>query len=631
MFPLQLSQIMSAEIKGSSFFRHGVAVLAVLLVVLIKILLEPVIAQETPFLLVFAAIMVSAWYGGLGPGLAATFVAVLVIDYFFLPPAGFSGLDIKVVPLSLFVLEGVLVSSVVAALLAARQRAEMSTLEAQSRREKLRQSEERFRLLVEGVDDYAVFMLDPDGYVVSWNAGAERNTGHRAEEIIGKHSSVFYTREDVEQGHSEEELRVAAQEGRYQEEGLRVRKDGSKFWASVFISALRDESGRLRGFSKVMRDITERKQAEQKLQDTLDRLLALYEAGQILGSTLESEEVVSRLLELIQRVSSLIAAVISVQDEDGYMRIWRSVGVEGLRQRARFSPEAEGARRAALETGEHQLFLLQRPDLGVEPLAGLCLPLRTRDRSIGVLETYGPEQLAEDDMVEMLGSLAGQAASALENAQLYGELAEREHKLQGLVEKLLVTQEEERRRVAYEVHDGLAQVAVAAHSHLNAFARRYVSDNPRDREKLDRAQELIEQTVREARHVIANLRPTALDDFGLATALRLQVEELHGEDCQASYEETLGEARLPVSIETALFRVAQEAMTNVRKHARSSRVHIKLERVDRTVRLEVRDWGRGFELGKGTKEGGPGERVGLVGMRERVTLLGGDFKVHSQP
>ncbi len=485
-------------------------------------------------------------------------------------------------------------------------------------------------MLVEGVSDYAIFMLDPYGCVVSWNAGAEHNTGYRAEEVIGEHFSIFYTEEDVERGHPEEELRIAAAEGRYEEEGLRVRKDSSEFWASVLISALRDESGSLRGFSKVTRDVTERKRADQRLQDTLDRLLALYEAGQILGSTLESEEIVSRLLEVMQRVSNLTAAVISVQDQDGRTRIWRSVGLERLRQRARYTLEAVDARRVALETEEQKLFLLQSLDFGTEQLTGLCIPLLTQEHSLGVLEAYGPESLGESDTVEMIGSLASQAASALENAQLYGELAEREHKLQDLVGKLLVAQEEERRRVAYEVHDGLAQVAVAAHTYLNAFARRYVPDSDRDREKLDRALELIKQTVREARHV-ANLRPTALDDFGLATALRLHVEEFSGEECQVGYEETIGEDRLPVPVETTLFRVAQEALTNVRKHAQSPRVEVRLERLDRTVRLEVRDWGRGFKSGEGMTEGGPGERVGLAGMRERVVLLGGHLEVDSQP
>jgi PAS domain S-box-containing protein len=131
--------------------------------------------------------------------------------------------------------------------------------------EALRRSEELFRFLVEGVRDYAIFMLDPEGRVVSWNPGAERINGYRAEEIIGQHFSRFYTREDIERGRPEEELKVAAAQGRYEDEGWRVRKDSSQFWANVVITGLRDETGQLRGFSDVTRDFTERKRAEEAL------------------------------------------------------------------------------------------------------------------------------------------------------------------------------------------------------------------------------------------------------------------------------------------------------------------------------------------------------------------------------
>ncbi len=130
--------------------------------------------------------------------------------------------------------------------------------------ESLYQSEERFRLLVEGVQDYAIFMLDPDGYISTWNAGAERFKGYKADEIIGEHFSRFYTPEDIARRHPWKELEIAAHEGKYEEEGWRVRKDGSRFWANVLITALRDKSGILRGFGKVTRDFTERRLREQE-------------------------------------------------------------------------------------------------------------------------------------------------------------------------------------------------------------------------------------------------------------------------------------------------------------------------------------------------------------------------------
>jgi K+-sensing histidine kinase KdpD len=146
----------------SLLLRYGVAVLAVGMAFLVKLLLDPLIVQETPFLLVFGAIMISAWYGGLGPGLLATFAAGLATDYFFLPPtSSLSGFSLETVPLLVFFLEGTLVCLLTEALRAARVRAEGSKLEAERHRERLRRNEEHFRSLVEGMWDYAIFTLDP--------------------------------------------------------------------------------------------------------------------------------------------------------------------------------------------------------------------------------------------------------------------------------------------------------------------------------------------------------------------------------------------------------------------------------------------------------------------------------------
>ena len=128
------------------------------------------------------------------------------------------------------------------------------------------QSQDQFQLLVESVQDYAIFMLDAEGYVATWNIGAERIKGYKASEIIGQHFSHFYPEEDVRSGKPQHELTVAAAEGRFEDEGWRLRKDGSPFWANVIITALRDSSGNLKGFAKVTRDITEKMRALAELQ-----------------------------------------------------------------------------------------------------------------------------------------------------------------------------------------------------------------------------------------------------------------------------------------------------------------------------------------------------------------------------
>ncbi len=129
--------------------------------------------------------------------------------------------------------------------------------------ESLRQSEERFRLIIEGVTDYAIFMLDANGYVMTWNSGAERIKGYRADEVIGRHFSTFYPADAKEAGWPEHELRVAAERGRFTDEGWRLRKDGSRFWAGVVITALHGQGGALRGFVKLTRDLSERQRADE--------------------------------------------------------------------------------------------------------------------------------------------------------------------------------------------------------------------------------------------------------------------------------------------------------------------------------------------------------------------------------
>jgi signal transduction histidine kinase len=256
--------------------------------------------------------------------------------------------------------------------------------------------------------------------------------------------------------------------------------------------------------------------------------------------------------------------------------------------------------------------------------------VQSRDAFAAALEEGGVDLILAD--YDIVSSLTSQAASALENAWLYKELDDRERALQNLAKSLLGAQEVERRRVAYEVHDGLAQVAVAAHQNLQAFARRYAPETEQGRRELDRILGQVRTTVSDARRVIANLRPTALDDLGLAAAISLEVERLNEEGYQVDCEEHLGEERLPREMEIALFRVAQEALTNVRKHAGTKWLKIELQRRDTEVYLEVRDFGRGFDpAALQTLGGRPGERVGFAGMRERVGMLGGELEIQSRP
>ncbi|HET7433997.1 MAG TPA: PAS domain S-box protein [Thermoanaerobaculia bacterium] len=164
--------------------------------------------------------------------------------------------------------------------------------------ERLRRSEELFRLIVSSVKDYAIFMLDPDGRIVSWNPGAERIKGYKPDEIIGRHFSTFYPIEDVRSHKPERELEIAKRDGSVEDEGWRIRKDGTRFWANVIITAVYDEHRELRGFAKVTRDITARREAEQQLR--------------------ESEEIFRLLVASVQEYA------IFLLDPSGHIRTWNA-------------------------------------------------------------------------------------------------------------------------------------------------------------------------------------------------------------------------------------------------------------------------------------------------------------------
>jgi two-component system sensor kinase FixL len=156
----------------------------------------------------------------------------------------------------------------------------------------LRESEERLRLLVERVTDYEIFMLDPEGRIVIWNIGAARGRGYTSDEIIGRHHSIFFTPEDVARGIPAQELSEAARTGRFEDEGWRVRKDGSLFWANVVTTALRDEGGRLRGFTKVVKDITERRRAEESLRESEERYRIITESASDAIVTIDEQSMI---------------------------------------------------------------------------------------------------------------------------------------------------------------------------------------------------------------------------------------------------------------------------------------------------------------------------------------------------
>lgn len=167
--------------------------------------------------------------------------------------------------------------------------------------EALRQSEQKLRLMIVSVQDYAFYMLDPEGRVASWNPGAERIKGYRADEAIGSHVSLFYSPEDVAAGKPLHELEIAAATGRFAGEGWRIRKDGSRFWAAVMLTAIHDDAGGLVGFTNVTRDRTEHRRAEEELARRAVQQAAVAELGVLAVSSRELQPILDRAVEIVRK------------------------------------------------------------------------------------------------------------------------------------------------------------------------------------------------------------------------------------------------------------------------------------------------------------------------------------------
>jgi PAS domain S-box-containing protein len=340
---------------------------------------------------------------------------------------------------------------------------------------------ELFRLLVEGIRDYAIFVLDPEGYVLTWNPGAQALKGYTQDEIVGKHFSKFYPSEAVQSGWPQRELSLAQKEGRFADEGWRVRKDGTSFWASVVISPLYAADGTISGFAKVTQDLTARREAEERVQ-SLNR-------------------------ELRDRVSQL--------DETGKL-----------------------------------------------------LELRTLE-------------------------------------------------LQKLSGRLLQIQDEERRRIARELHDDLGQQLTLIKMELAKF---------NGVNEVNRLTDIAAATVRNISYL---LHPPLLDETGLRAALHWYVEGIAKRsniDISLTFRPQTF-PRLPGDIEATIFRIIQESLTNVCRHANSDSARVEIEKQAEFVTVRVRDYGEGLPPEVANRNISPGLGVGVSGMRERVRQFGGDLTI----
>ena len=639
------------------------------------------------------------------------------------------------------------------------------TREIQSRAE----TEERFRMLVEGTKDYMIVFLNPEGMINSWNEGACRMTGYSSEEIVGHHFSCFYTDEERAADKSDEELQCALAQGSVQEEGVRVRKDRSRFWASVVVTALYDEQGRHQGFSKVIRDITERKKTEEALRKSQEEMQALL-AGtasvtgpeffpvlvQHLAQALHVKyALVTELLEDDKEHTHCLSIrmgdqwgpgfiyslhdtpcgetigngeayyadnVQSVFPNDQDLIDLKAVSYKGIRlessegkpighlaildekpfvdsQRTqslfrlfagRASAELERKRaEVALQESEayyrsifeNALFgiSITGPDFKFEKVNKAWCKLigYTEDemlnkmdvadvtvpddisKSQGIMEQLLNGKINEGhiekryktksgEIVEAItfvrgiygkhGKYLGNAASILDitdRKQAEAKLQSAYHRLQNLTRALETAKEEERTRIARELHDEFGQALSSLKWDL-ACLRRELQSQAQWKEadaietRIHSMSNLLIQTIHATRRIATSLRPPLLDDLGLMPALEWLVrdfQERTGVSCKLFIDPTIARGSIPSESATAFFRILQELLTNILRHAQASQIDINFQMKDELLLLEVHDNGIGFIA----PSIGPADSFGLLGIQERAQALGGHFTIRGKP
>jgi PAS domain S-box-containing protein len=378
-----------------------------------------------------------------------------------------------------------------------------------SARQALLESEHRFHLMTSSVVEYAIVMLDVEGRVGTWNAGAERISGYQAEEIVGHGFSCFYVPDDIGQDKPMRTLQTAASQGRFSEEGWLARRDGSAFWASMVMTPLRDRNGDLRGFCMIVRDLTQHRRAAEALQAEMRERIRAEEELQRLNRSLEAL-VQERTAELRSTNADLLDAKLRLRDLS-----------------------------SQLISAQEQ----ERRDIARE--------LDHTGQSLTVIRM---------DLMEMLSGAAGATA---------------------------------------RIPDCIA-VADAAVTHIRA--------------------------------IVLNLRPTMLDDLGLIDALEWKLDQqAKAAGWKASLEGSDIPETMPADIQTACFRIAQEALANAARHAQASEVKLNLKMAGGSLELIVADNGTGFDAEHYRSAEERKKHFGLMSMEERASLAGGSLEVDTGP
>ena len=591
-------------------------------------------------------------------------------------------------------------------------------------------SDKLFSLLVQNITEYAIFVVDTTGRILTWNEGAERIKGYKEEEILGKKLDIFYTAEDRKKGIPKKNLLITKNKTNYRTEGWRIRKNGELFWADIAFTALYDNTGKLFGFAKLTKDCTERKRAQEREEENEIKFEALFynsavckiiteiNTGQIIETNASycrfigysKEELVGKtVMDLniwvnpLQRDEIVRETVIEKKMKQWELQVranyntikWISANFDiithhkkpcflttftditarkELEQKIKeLNSEIQSriAYQLKFSDNKYQNLINQAPDaIFIFNQSGLFLEanyntakllgysksellnmnvkdcilhsdaalLRFIFNELSLYKTVRSEitfinknknKLSIDFSCRKLNndSFMAVAKDITDKKKTEEKLSRSHEEYQRLTMHLQTVREEERQSIAREIHDELGQYLTAISFDIGKLKSKI--QDQQTQELLLHARLLLQDTINAVRKIAFSLRPLLIDDLGLVEAIKYharEFEERTNIPCQFK-DFTSNHYISNKNITISYFRVFQEALTNVTRYAQASKVEASLKLNKSSLLLTIKDNGVGFDTSLLQQK----KSLGIIGMRERMRLVNGNFKLNSKP
>jgi PAS domain S-box-containing protein len=486
----------------------------------------------------------------------------------------------------------------------------------------------------------SVITTDLDGYVTSWNRGAERLTGYTMAEALGRHISFLYP----EDQHGFLEQNVIAPlkaQGAHEIEVLMRRRSGQELYAHLSLSLLRDSDGVEIGMIGYSMDITERKKAEEDLLGNLRHLEVLWAIDRAILDAGPLEAIAQAALRHIRDLGPFSAANVALFDWDAQEATVLATTTTGravfemgdLIPLEAFGDLADLRRGRPFFMTDIKTLAQVTPKVDVLWEAGIrsytSLPMLVQGELVGALSLGAADPAGfTEEHLDLAFHVADSLAIAVQNAQLIDQLRKDQGRLAALSHRLVQGQEEERHRLARDLHDEIGQTLTAVKINLQTVQRRIEGEQAAA--DLQDSIAIVSRALQQVRELALDLRPSVLDDLGLVPALRWYLNrQAQWPDLVLDLRAYPSEMQLPPELEVTCFRIVQEALTNVLRHARARRVEILLRQQDGQLELSVRDDGVGFDVRSALEGAARGTSIGLLGMQERARLVGGELSCES--